>query len=578
MLALLAGLAPAQDREPLFPPPPLVAADSTPADLHPELDHAYALAYEQEMAGDYAAVQESYRRLLGQTPPSDTRLAEKLLYRIGYCERRAGMPEAARKTWRHLVENYPARDLYVVRTRGELKDLERDLDRIVLSGKVLVARDPAPVVVVAGEWGDEPAFLSDTSGSFSMGRKLAGESMDGRRYCLVAAEHPFKPLVAALACTIAAGSSNPPSVSLPLRPAITLYSRVVDTAGRPVTGAAIQVVGYDGDLPLPFSRLLPPVESSITGEFRVTSLVPGLRYTLTAVLPNCRLVSAAEADTREQGMPREGGAIACGPIIVRRLGEVSLRGRVVDDSGVPARVEVAALALPPVEMELVRVRTDREGRFVLRDIRENGISLVVEGPGYIGKTVKGLRPIGQDIDIIVKGDGLSAHAPISSGKMLSTNEEVEALEEGMREPLRPDTVLPPLASLHWLRGNPDTGVPPTAAEMKGHVVIWHFGSAYVEAARRAQYPGEGGAVTHLLHLYGESGLVCIWVLPDGESAGEPLRVALEACPGAYLASWRSGRFPELPEAGNIVVGRTGVASLPCTDLQLYKAVKDAVME
>ena len=84
----------------------------------------YAQVYERELAGDAGGALADYRDLLQVAPPLEAVMTEKVLYRIGVCERRLGHVEATRQAWRKLVQDFPARDPEVVRTREELKDLE----------------------------------------------------------------------------------------------------------------------------------------------------------------------------------------------------------------------------------------------------------------------------------------------------------------------------------------------------------------------------------------------------------------------------------------------------------------------
>lgn len=548
----------------------------------------YARTVERELAGDASGALAGYRDLLQEVAVSNPLLAEKILYRVGSCERHSGRLEAARTSWRRLVEDYPARDAMVVRAREELKALEQELDRVAVEGSVHIEKGPVPAYILAGEWGNEPVVVAESNGEFRVERKMVGRDAAGQRTCLVYAEHPELSLVAA---GVFSESGKVVSVTgLQLRPAVALAGRVVDVQGRAVSGAAIQVIGYQRGIPLPFDRILPPVMSASGGDFVVSGLAPGLRYVVTAVKSNCRMVTAVEQDTTLPSRV-EGAVIACGNIVVRRLGEITLRGRVVDESGGAARVTVTAWSLPPVEREVARVTSDREGRFVFRDLIENGVALKAEGEGYQPRTVTGIRPMGQDIDMVVKGDGLSVPGRQSGSAASSLpppagTEPDEAPPSPARVPAGPF----PLESLHWLRGNADSGSPMDGQDLRMHVVVWHFGSPYVEAALRARYPGEPGILSQVMRVYGDAGVICVWVLLEDEDQSESARIALDLYPGlpvaslarsdmqAFLAGKSGGQAAPAPvlEAGNLVMGRGGRVGMVCTDQQLFKAVKMAV--
>lgn len=565
-----------------------------------DLPGRFGRCHEREITGDLAGALAGYRDLLQAAMPSEPLLAEKILYRIGLCERANGRPEAARRAWRQLVEEYPARDPEVVRTRDELKLLEQELDRVEVSGRVAGEQGLSPAFIHAGEWGDEPVALADTSGVFRVQRKVAGQGSDGRRYSLVFAEHPQLPRVAAALFREAGGVATQQLVrivqsdsgeGLQLVQALSLLGRVVDTLGRPVAGALVEVTAYDHGIPLPFNRIVPPVVSSPGGDFQVSGLVPGLRYVLTAVKPNCRLVTPVELDTADGTRGREGVALSCGSIVVRKLGEISLRGRIMDESGTPVRADVAAWSLPPVEREVAHVSSDPDGRFILRDVHENTIAIRVAGDGYLPRQVTGIKPMGQDVDIVVRGNGLSGASPVNPARLRETAPlfEPEGVDEGAAGLV---VTLPsspfPVEAMQWIRGNSETGAPLSPQELAGHVVVWHFGSAYVDAALRARYPSDPGNLLQIMRLYGDEGVVVIWVLPAGESGGDAVRVAVELCPGVPLAilSKGAGKSPASPsvpvsveglDSGNVVVGRSGLVRTVCSDQQLFKAVKAAVL-
>ncbi|MEI6564573.1 MAG: hypothetical protein WCO42_09750, partial [bacterium] len=138
-------------------------------------------------------------------------------------------------------------------------------------------------------------------------------------------------------------------------------------------------------------------------------------------------------------------------------------------------------------------------------------------------------------------------------------------------------------AIHWLGGGPESGSPLRFDELKGHIVVYHFDSAYVEASSRSQYPGESGGLSRLMKLYGDQGLICLWVLPEGEGKGESIPLALGLYPDLSVGSLLrqgdgvqgSGEWPV--KSGNVVVGRDGKVRAICSDQQLFKAVKKAIL-
>jgi len=122
-----------------------------------------------------------------------------------------------------------------------------------------------------------------------------------------------------------------------------------------------------------------------------------------------------------------------------------------------------------------------------------------------------------------------------------------------------------------LRGNPETGEALSLEGLKGHVVVYHFGSAYLEGSLRSLYPGEPGMLSSILKLYGDQGVVIIWVLPEEEGKGEAARMALELYPDLPVAV-----SAQPPARDNLVVGRDGAVLTPCTDQALFKVIKQAL--
>ena len=92
-------------------------------------------------------------------------------------------------------------------------------------------------------------------------------------------------------------------------------------------------------------------------------------------------------------------------------------------------------------------------------------------------------------------------------------------------------------------------------------------------------------VSQLVKLYGDQGLACVWVVPEGEGKGDPAKVALELYPEVPIAASpgkpageAGGLIPPWGmEQGNFVVRRNGTILAISADLPLFKAVKEAVL-
>lgn len=533
----------------------------------------FAGAYERELAGALEEAAAGYRELLETAGGPGAGLGNRLLYRLGVCEWRLGHAAEARATWRRLADASPADDRFVAQARETLKALEREADRVTLAGRVLAGQGAAPAFLHVGEWGREPVLAADAAGQFQAVRRAAGRRPDGARYGLVYAEHVTQPAVAAEVCLAPAGVATC-AVELVLQPAVEVAGRVLDSRRRPVAGAALRVMGFKevaGDLvPMPFDRILPPVLSQSNGQYRITGLVPGLRYRLTAVLAGYRLTQAAEVVVPAT----PAGALTAGDVVLDPLGEVMLRGRVVDESGKGVATTVAAWSLPPVERELARVTTDDSGRFFFRELQETLVTLRVEDEAYEPRQVAGVKPMGQDLDIVVKACP-GAPGPGTGGAMRETGDaratprrDFAAVEEG------PSAVALPefdMTRLRWLRGNPETGEAPDPRALKGQVVVYHFGSAYMESSLRAEFPGEPGILSVLLRLFGARGVTVVWVLSRDEAGDDAARLALQLYPDLPVAV--APVDYRLPHAVNRVVDRDGSPRFSCTDLQAISVVK-----
>lgn len=432
------------------------------AATQPTLALRYAGLYERELAGGTVGLAGEYQALFEEARGRDVELAEKSLYRAGLCQKKAGRPDLARAAWSALVEAFPLSDVIVANARDALKALEWDLDRVPLAGKVGAG---GRCIVFAGEWGSEPAVLTDNNGCFHVGRRAAGKLPDGRNYGLIYAEHPTLALVGADVWlgTMATG------MTVSLEAPLVFTGKVVDHFGSPVAGARVQMTGFKPapeekagfpvvmgphyTVPLPVDRLIPPVFSGTGGGFVAAGLPAGLRYELKSENPEYHIV--------------------------------------------------------------------------------------LDGQGY-------------------KSD--EEATPVAPGSY--TRQQLSNV----------------FSTVSWLRGAPETGAPLRWHELAGHVVVFHFGSAYGEASLRSQYPEEAGALARLMELYGDHGLICVWVLPPDEGRGEAARLALGLNPDLPVGTSAEDTAWKTDIMGNVVLGRDGSVVTICSDQQLFRAVKRAIGE
>ncbi len=440
----------------------------------------YARIYERELVGEYSGLVQDYQRLFEVAREGDKELAEKCLFRMGFCEKRAGQKERARLTWRTLVETFPLSDPIVASARDLLKGLEWEMDRVMIAGRVYTplgitnSSATCKSIIFAGEWGNEPPVITGDDGGFRVGRKPAGKLPDGLSYGLIYAEHVSQQL-AGVELWVGAQTTG---VTVALTVPLVLSGRVFDRSGNPVGGARVHITGYKNSsvyssggesgkvarteysVPFPIDRLMPPVYACTNGTFVVDRLPSGLRY-----------------------------------------------------------------------------------------------ELVTETPEY--------------------------HVVLNDGNSIVTNANTGSIDYSQGFSVQ--QLSNRFANLVWLRGNLDTGVPFRWSEFLGKVVVFHFGSAYGEASLRLQYVDEGSGLSRLLELYGEQGLLCIWILPEGEERGEAGQLALAYYPDLPVGVERGPRGEQRETQSenqgmgiNVVLGRDGCIQTFCSDQQLFKSVKKAL--
>lgn len=523
----------------------------------------YARAYEVELgSGTLSEATELYRKLLPEAMATTNQaLAGKILFRLGSCEREMGRISEARQAWKRLMGILPADHPLVLRTRRELKDLERELDHVTVRGRIVDDRGQpvADAYVIVGDWGSAPPAISATDGTFSVDRQAAGRLADGSRYCLIYAEHSTLPLAMAgiwdesvTAKSIRSATTGErvsqetggapqksksrsragDSVDFPLRPAFALSGFVVDPNGRPVSGAMLHITGLAdrfGEVPLPMGNLFPSLASDSNGQFRVTGLAEGLNYGIVAEKEGyrqgrCAVDAAVISAVRDMEGPGSGlrtarRTVHAPEIVLQRIGRIF-----IDDGGM-LRAEVNLN--DPVE----RKRLD-------------------------------------EVVAAYKSEGSKVRTSWS---------------EPATEPVA--TVFPfsdfPFA-LRWLHGDPVTGGALRLEDVKDRVMVYHFSSVYLDASLKSQFPHEPGILLQINRLYGHHGVVCVWLIPPTDETDDAVRLALETCPDTPIAVDREGLMWKAlgvtGYGGNVVVDRKGKLRAPCSDLQVLRVIKDALAD
>jgi hypothetical protein len=162
--------------------------------------------------------------------------------------------------------------------------------------------------------------------------------------------------------------------AIALKPPGPIHGRVVDAAGRPVAGVAIEVwtKGQTWMPPAPLKLPAGPVRTAADGSFRTpTGLVVGSSYRVVVRHPesNPILTPWTKADEQPRRLP---------DVVLRPLR--SIVGRVVDRRGVPLEgVEVFQSGDGP---EPATTCSGPDGRFALVGFRPEPVFLFARGAGF----------------------------------------------------------------------------------------------------------------------------------------------------------------------------------------------------
>ena len=137
--------------------------------------------------------------------------------------------------------------------------------------------------------------------------------------------------------------------------------------------------------------------------------------------------------------------------------------------------------------------------------------------------------------------------------------------------------VPPLR-VRWLRGLAVSGAAPREEDLRGKIVVYHFGSVFAESSRREE-SSESVALPLWPRGSGRESVVCVWILPSGESSEEAAQAALGLAPEALIAVDRAGEtyraFDAREAAENTIADGEGcVWAAGRRNEQVFRAVKE----
>ncbi len=159
-------------------------------------------------------------------------------------------------------------------------------------------------------------------------------------------------------------------------------------------------------------------------------------------------------------------------------------------------------------------------------------------------------------------------------------EATPASRSAARRSLPRGAVVPTLR-VRWVRGDPVSGAAPHDEDMRGRVVVYHFGSAFAESSRQDKATAGSVSLSLWSRAFGRDAVMCVWILPSGEGSDEVTQVALGLAPEAMVAvdtdgsTYRAFGAGETPE-NTVTDGEGRVRVGGCRDEQVFRAVKDAL--
>jgi hypothetical protein len=269
-------------------------------------------------------------------------------------------------------------------------------------------------------------------------------------------------------------------------------------------------------------------------------------------------------------------------MVMHPMVELSFKGRVIDDTGRGLGVSLSVWTPPPVARQVAVTNSDDDGFFVFRGVRENLVSIRVMAEGYLVRDLAGIKPMGQDMDIVMKRD-TGARVNAFAGTADATMMNAEPLNASAREAnatKRANAAW--ISGLRWLRGGSLNGEALRDEDLRGKVVVLRFSSAYVDASLARQYPDEPRLMSQLQKEFGARDVACVWILPaqDDSEIGRTLALDTEGdYPIAIDSRGKTGAlFGVLAQGGMVVIDRKGVLRSLCDAQHVFKAVKECLGE
>jgi sarcosine oxidase gamma subunit len=270
----------------------------------------------------------------------------------------------------------------------------RLLPRRRIAGKVLDAASRKALkgaLVWAGRPPTAPAAVSDAGGAFQL------DAPPGEELRVEGAAPGYLP---GAQRSVPSGGAEP--VLVTLTPAAEISGLVVDTAGRPLATAQVEIEAQ------PFEGI-ESVRAGADGRFRLTGLRPdgayGLTVTLAGLAPRRTAVRTAPAG-RPTPLVR----------IVLDRGQTA-SGRVADEDGRPIAGAELILVDPRLSAAVSRATSDAEGRFELRNLAAGKLDLIADHPRYTRAHLPGVAiPAGGpavDLGTVTMADGMAIEGRVT---------------------------------------------------------------------------------------------------------------------------------------------------------------------
>jgi protocatechuate 3,4-dioxygenase beta subunit len=305
----------------------------------------------------------------------------------------AGVPEGLASVEVVWKEDLAARRLGIRIKKGEVARADLALARsAAVAGTVLDEKTRRPlagarVFASAATTPWAPADAPRNATTDARGRfRIAG--LAARDYMVIASR---KDCVRSVIPGVLAGIAPPGSANFALRRTATIFGRVSDELGKPVSGARVNLLPPAGRRALLAGRWAsarPATASGGDGAFRLRGVAPGAAVSIQAAKPGF-------VPARRDGISPSGES-AKGIVLVLRRG-FEARGRVVNEREEPvAGAEVrltrnerhdsgSFFSSSDSSVGRPAATSDRDGRFVARSLQEGQYSVRFSREGFAAK-------------------------------------------------------------------------------------------------------------------------------------------------------------------------------------------------